>query len=155
LDTYYGKFFDQRFIDYLNRNFDSIDQINWRKFEALVCEFFHREGFYVEIGAGRNDDNIDGRIWPKEEDKTFPPTILVQCKREKEKVGKIVVKVLWADILNEKAQSGLIVTTSALSRGAIKVSTARSYPIYQANRMILKRWVKTMRSPNTGVFMGE
>jgi len=155
LDTYYGKFFDQRFIDYLNRNFDSIDHINWRKFEGLVCEFFHREGFYVEIGPGRNDDNIDARIWPKEEDKVLPPTILVQCKREQEKIEKIVVKALWADIINEEAQSGLVVTTSALSRGAIKICTARSYPIYQANRMILKRWVKTMRSPNTGVFMGE
>jgi len=155
LDTYYGKFFDQRFIDYLNRNFDSIDRINWRKFEGLVCEFFHREGFYIQIGAGRNDDNIDGRIWPKEDDKNLPPTTLVQCKREKGKVGKVVVKALWADLISERAKSGLIVTTTALSPGAVKVCTARSYPINQANRKTLKKWIKSMRSSNTGVFMGE
>lgn len=155
LDTYYGKFFDQRFIDYLNRNFNSIDRINWRKFEALTCEFFDRLGFYVEIGTGRNDDSIDARIWPKKADRNLPPTILVQCKREKKKIGKIVAKALWADVDNEGAKSGLIVTTNALSPGAVKVCTARSYPIKQANRKTLKQWIKAMRSPNTGVFMGE
>ncbi len=155
LHTYYGKFFDQRFIDYLNHNFESIDRINWRKFEGLACEYFHREGFYVEIGAGRNDDNIDARIWPKEEDKGLPPTILVQCKREKGKIGKIIVKALWADVIDEGAKSGLIVTTSALSPGAVKVCTARSYPIREANRKTLMQWIKIMRSPNMGVFMGE
>ena len=28
LETYYGKFFDQRYIDYLFRNFEAIDRIN-------------------------------------------------------------------------------------------------------------------------------
>jgi restriction system protein len=30
LDTYYGTFLDQRFIDYLGANFDDIDSMNWR-----------------------------------------------------------------------------------------------------------------------------
>ena len=40
LETAHGKFIDQRFIDYLNQNFGRIDEMNWRKFEALTCEFF-------------------------------------------------------------------------------------------------------------------
>src|SRR6185369_8063119 len=96
LATPHGEFFDQRFVDFLSHNFQSIDQINWRKFEGLTCEFFHRVGFYVEIGKGRNDDSVDARIWKKGKSAKKPPLILVQCKRQKEKVDKVVVKALHA-----------------------------------------------------------
>jgi len=155
LATFYGSFLDQRFIDYLSQNFDDIDQINWRKFEGLACEFFERQGFYVEIGEGRNDGNIDARVWPAKDTSSQPPTLLVQCKRQQRKIGKVVVKALWADITHEGAESGLIVTTSTLSPGAKKVCTARSYPVEQADRATLRTWIKAMRSPASGIMLGE
>ncbi|THE13181.1 restriction endonuclease [Bacillus timonensis] len=155
LETLYGKFIDQRYIDFLSHNFDSIGEINWRKFEALTCEFFERQGYYVEIGEGRDDDGIDALVWLKENDKSVPPTILIQCKRYKTKIEKMVVKSLWADIQEYEAESGLIVTTSSLSLGAEKVCTARNYPISQANRETLKQWIRVMRTPYKGVFLAE
>lgn len=155
LEAQYGEFFDQRFINYLSANFDSIGEINWRKFEGLTAEFFHREGFDVEMGAGRNDDNIDVRLWPRDQRrKGQPPAILVQCKRQKEKVGKVVVKALYADILEENAKAGLIVTSSSLAPGAVKTCKARTYPITEANRATLRSWISAMRTPFTGVHMG-
>ncbi len=155
LETLYGTFLDQRYIDYLAKNFESIDRMNWRKFEGLTSEFFTREGYYVEIGKGRDDDNIDARIWKARDEVTGPPLALVQCKRQKEDVGKVVVKALWADIQEEKAKSGLIVTTSRLAPGAQKVATARSYPISQVTKPKLKEWLEKMRTPLNGIFMGE
>jgi restriction system protein len=155
LQTQYGQFFDQRFIDYLYRNFDDIDTVHWRKFEGLTGEFFTREGFHVELGPGRGDEGVDARIWPKEEGSDQPPAILVQCKRQKEKVSKVVVKALWADVVDEAASSGLVVTTSRLSPGARKVCKARAYPIQAAERETLRSWIRAMRSPGAGVFMGE
>lgn len=155
LDTYYGSFIDQRFIDYLDRQFESIDDINWRKFEALTAEYFEREGFYVEIGPGRNDEGVDIRVWPNHDSNEHPPTILVQCKRQRRKVGKVVVKALWADIQAEDAKSGLIVTTTALSPGAERVCKARSYPISEANGLTLREWIAAMRTPASGVFLAE
>jgi|ERR1044071_2411969 restriction system protein len=155
LETQYGTFFDQRYIDFLARNFDSIDSINWRKFEGLTCEYFEREGFHVQIGSGRNDNNVDARIWPVEPQEDLPPAILVQCKRQKEKIGKMVVKALWADVVHEKAESGLIVTTSSLSLGAKKICTARNYPVDEADRNTLATWINRMRTPHTGVIFGE
>lgn len=155
LQTFYGKFIDQRYIDFLDHNFGSIDNINWRKFEALTCEFFDRQGYYVEIGEGRDDGGIDGRAWLKEEDKSGPPTILIQCKRYRRKIDKMVVKALWADVFDEQAHSGLIVTTSSLSPGAEKTCTARSYPIQQANRDTLKKWINVMRTPFKGAYLAE
>jgi len=155
LSTYYGNFFDQRFIDYLHQNFDDIDKINWRQFEGLTAEFYNREGFHVNIGPGRDDGGIDVRVWLAEKDLEKPPLILIQCKRQKEKVDKVIVKALWADVHAENAQSGLIVTTSSLSPGAEKVSSARAYPINVADRKTLREWLIKMRSPYTGVFLGE
>lgn len=155
IETLYGSFIDQRFIDYIAANFHEIDRINWRKFEGLTCEFFERAGYHVEIGEGRDDGNIDARVWPKVEEREGPPAILVQCKRQKAKVGKVVVKALWADVVEEGASSGLVVTTSALSPGAAKVCTGRGYPIGQADRTSLRGWVEAMRTPSNGVFLGE
>ena len=36
LETQYGRFFDQRFVDYLDRNFGRIGEINWRNQLAKV-----------------------------------------------------------------------------------------------------------------------
>ena len=100
--------------------------------------------YEVELGSGRNDDNVDIRAWA--DGSVGPPTILIQCKREKNKVGKVVVNALYADIQHEQAKSGLIVTTSALSPGARKIRTARGYPIEKADRIKVLQWIKAMRS---------
>jgi len=155
LNTPHGKFLDQRFVDFLSHNFESIDQINWRKFEGLTCEFFEKMGFRVEIGEGRDDGNVDARIWSPAKPEAGPPLMIVQCKREKAKVGKVVVKALYADVTHENAELGLIVTTSALSPGARNVCTARSYPVVEANRQTSKRWISAMRTPYSGIFLGE
>lgn len=133
LEAQYGTFIDQRYIDYLHRNFESIDKINWRKFEGLTAEYFERQGYVVDIGPGRNDDGIDVRIWPSPSTLDAPPAILIQCKRTKAAVDKIIVKSLYADVLNAGAESGLIVTTSHLTPGARTVNEVRDYPIGEAN----------------------
>jgi restriction system protein len=155
LITPHGEFFDQRFVDYLAQNFSSLGSINWRKFEALTCEFFHRIGFHVEIGEGRDDEGVDARIWSDKADHASAPLILVQCKRQKAKVGKTVVKALYADVQAENAKLGLIVTSSALEPGARELCTARSYPVAESNRKNLKKWIEAMRTPRAGLFFGE
>ena len=155
LETEYGSFFDQRFIHYLINNFDDISKIHWRQFEALACEYFDKLGYHVEIGPGRDDGGIDLRVWDDKATKKGPASILVQCKRQKRKIEKVVVKALWADIIEEKAKSGLIVTTSSISPGAKEVCNARKYNIDEANRETLKKWLWAMREPGSGIFMGE
>ncbi|MDR3689323.1 MAG: restriction endonuclease [Fimbriimonas sp.] len=155
LATQYGEFFDQRFVTYLERNFNDIDQVHWRQFEGLTAEFFDRLGFHVEVGPGRKDGGVDIRIWPTTGQQDKPPTVLIQCKRQKATVEQVVVKALYADVSHESASAGLIVTTSRLAKGAVAVNSARSYPIGEANRKTLKVWVEAMRTPGSGVFLGE
>lgn len=109
LSAQYGQFFDQRYIDYLQANFDQIGNIHWRKFEGLTGEFLDREGFKVDVGPGRNDDGIDLQVYSPDARDDAPPLMIVQCKRQKEKIGKALVKSVYADVLHEEASSGLIV----------------------------------------------
>lgn len=155
IDATHGTFFDQRFIDYLVANFDRIDSINWRKFEGFAAEFFVRSGYTVDVGPGRNDGGVDIRAWKPGATPTDPLLILIQCKRQKEKVGKTVVKALWADVVDENATSGLVVTSSALAPGADAVRRARSYPIEVADRATLKDWLSQLKTPGTGIFLGS
>ena len=153
LETRYGAFLDQRFVDYLARNSERIDEVHWRKFEGLTGEFFDRAGFQVEMGPGRNDGGVDVRVWAPEDDTTKPPLVLVQCKRQQQTVSQVVVKALWADVSAEGAKSGLIVTTSALAPSAETVRTARGYQIGAVERRTLLEWLEQLRSPGSGTFL--
>lgn len=157
LGSRHGEYFDQRFFDFLDANFAYIDKIHWRQFEGLAAEFFDRSGFAVALGPGRNDDGVDIRLWPREvdPDNPEPAVLLVQCKRTSRRIEKSVVKALWADVIREDADSGLIVTTSSLSPGAIATRKARGYAIDEANRDSLRQWIRSMRTPGTGVYLGE
>ena len=154
LETKYGRFIDQRYINYLYMNQDKLFDMHWRKFEALTAEYFDREGYKVELGPGRNDGGVDVRVWKDEILSSDPPLLLIQCKRYKNKIDRAVVKALWADVSWENADSGLIVTTSSLSPGAKKDCIARGYNIKQVNKDILGSWLQKMRTPGAGIIMG-
>ncbi len=153
LETKYGTFFDQRFVDYLGQNFQKIGDINWRQFERLTAEYFQQVGFRVEIGPGRGDGGVDVRVWDPSYDAAKPPLILIQCKRQVAGVDQVIVKALWADVSHEQAMSGLIVTTSSLAPSADEVRRVRGYPIGVAERQTLREWIEQMRSPGIGTFL--
>lgn len=146
-----GRFIDQRFIDYLSANQERLSNIHWRKFEELTGEFFHREGYQVELGPGSNDDGVDVRLWKPGQKIEDNPHILVQCKRQKAKVEKVIVKGLYADVTYEGADYGLVVTTSELSPGAKATIVARGYPIQEVERSGLESWLIKLRTPGTGI----
>lgn len=146
LETQHARFFDQRYVDYLSQNFDKIDQMHWRKFEGFTAEYFEREGYRVALGPGSNDGGVDLRVYPIDAAADRPPMILVQCKRQKAKIDKVLVKSVFADVLEERADTGLIVTTSTLSPGAETTRTARNYPVEAADRATIRTWIDKLRS---------
>ena len=145
-----GNYFDQRFIDYLARNPDYLKKINWRQFEGLTAEWFRRKGYEVELGPGRNDGGVDVRIWKEDESRTGPPTIIVQCKRYKDKVDVLTVKALYADVEFEKAKRGMLVTTSDITPNAQMTINVRNYPVTTANASAVREWISVMRKPGVG-----
>jgi restriction system protein len=155
LEGPHGQYFDERFANFLAVKFDEISKIHWRQFEGFAAEFFKREGYQVELGPGRNDDGVDIRLRPAETPGSLPAVILVQCKRQKDKIDKTVVKALWADVVAEGAESGMIVTTSSFSPGAATVRAARGYPIIEADRARMREFVDALKTPGTGLYLAE
>lgn len=150
--TQHGTFFDQRLIDFLSANTELIHKMHWRKFEELVAEKFHREGYKVELGTGQNDDGIDIRIWSPSEDSGGAGRLhLVQCKRQKTKVEKVVVKGLYADVEFQNAALGVLVTTASLSKGARQTISVRGYPIAEVDGRQVTQWLEALRTPGTGI----
>ena len=145
-----SRFFDQRFIDFLVANIHELPLIHWRQFERLVAEYLHRQGYEVQLGPGSNDDGVDIRMWPSESESDGPPLLIVQCKRQREKVEKVVVKALWADVQAEGAARGMVATTKSISPGAHKTISARGYAIDSADHLAITHWLEVMRSPGQG-----
>lgn len=146
-----GKFIDQRFIDYLSTNVDRMPEMHWRKFEEMTAEFFHRDGYNVNLGPGSNDDGVDVRVWRPDAEPTEAPLCLVQCKRQKDKIERVIVKGLYADVQHEGAEYGVVVTTSELSPAAQTTIAARGYPIQAVERQGLNKWLAVLRTPGTGI----
>ncbi|EOY5737063.1 TPA: restriction endonuclease [Enterobacter ludwigii] len=155
LDAMYGTFIDQRYLNYLSINTDKLDLMHWRQFEALTAEYFERKGYRVDIGSGRNDGGIDVRVWHPNANTFDSPVQIIQCKRTKSKIDKVLVKSLWADVIDENAKGGIIVTTSSFSPGAVAVCKARKYPVREANRETVIQWLNELRKIGRGVFMGD
>ncbi|MGH8603867.1 MAG: restriction endonuclease [Gammaproteobacteria bacterium] len=152
----YGKFFDQRFINYLASNFEEIGTVNWRKFEALIAEYFYRCGFEVQLGAGRNDNGVDIRVWDTATgSNSSPPTLIIQCKREQRKISKVVVKALAADVQWEGARQGLLIATADWSPGARELVKTRHYPVAEVNRDAVQRWLVEMRIIGKGLWLPQ
>ncbi|WP_078870885.1 restriction endonuclease [Streptomyces caatingaensis] len=149
-----GRFFDQRFVNYLANNYEEIGSVNWRKFEALVAEYFHRAGYEVQLGAGRNDNGVDVRVWESGTGiDESPPTVIIQCKREKRKISKVVIKALAEDVRWEKAKKGMLVATVDWSPGAREVAKTRSFPLEEVNGDAVHRWLREMRSMGSGLWI--
>lgn len=144
-----GVFLDQRFIDYLSVNSEKLGDIHWRKFEELTAECFSKFGYSVELGPGSNDDGVDVRVW--NDDQRGAPKYIIQCKRTKSKIEKVVIKGLYADIIHEGSELGVLVTSSEFSVGAKKTISARKYPIEEVNGSKIKSWLSDLRSPGTGI----
>jgi restriction system protein len=147
----YGTYIDQRYINFLFSNPEKLGSMHWRKFEELTTEFFYREGYQVELGPGSNDDGVDIRLWNPSEKLSNPPLCIVQCKRTKSNVEKVVVKGLYSDIMYNQAKRGLIVTTSELSPGARTTIKSRGYPIEEVNQKGILEWLTKLRATGTGI----
>jgi Restriction endonuclease len=70
--------------------------------------------------------------------------MLIQCKRYKDVVGIETVKAFWSDVHFEGAESGLIATTSSVSRDSKKLCEVRKWPMNFAEATEIQHWARTI-----------
>lgn len=137
-------FMDQKFLDYIAANTEKLQNMHWRNFERFCAEFFNRLGYTIKLGPGGNDGGIDIRAFDaKDRNK---PVIIIQCKRYKDghQVAIETVKAFYTDVEFEKAELGIIITTSEIAPGGKKVCEARKYPLSFAELKEVKKWAIAM-----------
>ena len=88
-----------------------------RKFEELIAELLYRKGFQVELSPPIKDGGID--IYAAKNDAIGKFLFLVECKRytPPNKVGVSIVRSLYGVVQEQKANAGIIVTTSYFTTG--------------------------------------
>jgi restriction endonuclease Mrr len=104
-------------------------EVSSRKFEEIVAELFHKEGFEVELTQATRDKGVDiiavsrrMNIWQK---------VIVECKRyaPENRVGIAVVQRLLGVKTELNANKAVVVTTSSFSKDAATTARERFWDL--------------------------
>jgi restriction system protein len=97
-------------FDYFAKRPEDLKRIEWRQFEELLNAIFRNQGFYTELGTGRNDGGVDIRLY---QSRAIPELVtLVQAKRFKNPIKQEAVAALWANAVVQGAEHSIFATTS-------------------------------------------
>jgi Restriction endonuclease len=95
-----------------------LQRLEWRQFEELLDAIFKNQGFYTELGPGRNDGGVDHRLY---QSRSIPELVsLVQAKRYQAPIQQEAVAALWAHAVIEGAPRALFATTSRFQPAVVK-----------------------------------
>jgi hypothetical protein len=99
-----------------------LQRLEWRQFEELLDAIFKNQGFYTELGSGRNDGGIDLRLYQSH---SIPELVtLVQAKRYQKPIKQEAVAALWAHAVVEGAPRAVFATTSRFQPAVTKFAAS-------------------------------
>lgn len=127
----------------LQRKIQTLDELGWREFEILISELLASDGYEIELMRGTKDGGVDV-VAVKDLGETGMFKALWQAKKNRtsRKVGISTIREL-ADVRNEhQANKGIIVTTSFLTRDALKRVERDRYLLGKVDSDDLKAWVE-------------
>ena len=98
-----------------------LSSLDWRQFERLVAEWFHRQGYdVVEKGGGGPDGGIDLTL------RKNGRTEIVQCKQwRRRQVAVATVREMWGLMQHHKADAVWIVCIGEFTPDAEKFATGK------------------------------
>lgn len=106
-------------FEYFATNPDHLRRLTWRQFEELLDSVFRNQGFFTELGPGRNDGGVDLRLYQSQ---AIPElATIVQAKRyARRPIGLEAVAALFGIAVEQRALRGIFATTSRFLPGAKK-----------------------------------
>lgn len=90
-----------------------LQALSGEQFQEVVQELVARMGFVPEKAQPSNDGGID--IWAYSDQALNSGHYLIQCKRWSSTVPVEIVRELYGTLLREKADGGILITTSDIS----------------------------------------
>lgn len=131
-------------IEYLAREPEKLRHLSPRDFEELVAELLVREGMEVELTRPSNDGGRD--IIARADTPIGFHLYFVECKRygPQNPVGVALVRALYGVVEMHRATSGLLVTTSHFTRGAIAFQRAVEHRLALRDYDGLRYWLSRL-----------
>ena len=116
-----------------------------RKFEELIAELLAREGLEVHLTPETRDGGRD--ILAFHQTPVGKLLYLVECKRFRpdRPVGIAIVQRLYGVVQQERANAGLVVTTSRFSNGALTFADTVQHQLRLRDYEALKIWLQKCR----------
>jgi len=120
-----------------------LHELTPRKFEEVIAELLHRQGYEVEIKPFIKDGGVDICAAKKDSLGTF--LYLVQCKKYSLKhfVGVEVVRELYGVVQILGATSGIIAATSYFTKGAKSLRNQLLYRLELKDYLDIQKWLKS------------
>src|SRR5262249_1420791 len=129
-------------IKYLATHPDLMHELTSRKFEELIAALFRAKGYDVVLTPATRDGGFDMRAFHRNAIGTF--LTLIECKRyaPDRRVAVDVVRGLYGVTEDERATTGLLVTTSSFTKDAKSFQDKNKYRIQLADQADLQAWLR-------------
>jgi restriction endonuclease Mrr len=131
----------QKIIYDVYKDNSNLLKVNGREFEEMIAELLYKQGYKVELTKRTRDGGYD-IIALMDLKMHHPLKFLVECKQTKLKVGVDVIRKFKEVIDTEKANRGIIVTTSYFTRDALKKQQEIPYLLDYRDKDKVIEWVK-------------
>lgn len=135
---------ERLFIEFQNDP-EALRRIDPFVFEKVVAELFKEQGYEVTTTSPRADGGKDIYVYKK--DPLTNLMFLVECKRyvPPNTVGVEIARQLYGVVQHERANVGIIVTTSYFTKPAKDFAEALPYQLFLREFDYLSQWIKKMR----------
>jgi restriction system protein len=120
-----------------------LSEMEWRDFEKLIAELLERDGWKIKLMRGTKDGGIDV-ISSRDDAAVGPLKAIWQAKRygEGHKVQLAHARELSGVVERERASKGVLVTTTSLTKGAVKWIKQDEFRLDAKDGEAVKRWIE-------------
>jgi restriction system protein len=117
---------------------DNLAAMDWEDFEHLIRELFEKEfassGGEVKVTRASRDGGVDAIAF--DPDPIRGGKIVIQAKRYTNTVGVSFIRDLYGTVVNEGANKGIIVTTSAYGPDAYEFAKGKPLVLIDGNNLL-------------------
>lgn len=131
-------------LELLKKDPSAMRDMRPRDFEKLIAELLDRAGYETELTPATNDGGVD--IYAARNDGLGRFLYLVECKRyaENNPVGVQIVRSLHGVVQQQRANGGLVVTSSFFTKGAKEFRSEISHQMHLHDYINIQKWLGTL-----------
>lgn len=135
---------DFELLKTLAKHPDLLYELSPRKFEEVIAELLHRQGYEVQMTPFTKDGGVD--IYAAIKNTLGTYLFLVQCKKyaPNHPVGVELVRELYGVVQSKGATAGIITATSHFTKGAKDFQSQLLYRLDLKDYIGIQNWLRSI-----------